>query len=96
MIRSLSSRSAGRILLLPPVGSIRGRILDAVRRPGGNDRGQLDLRYGPILRRYQGHDRLLARHLLASMLEIRSAALPYGTVSTSCYGDNPKPMFFDR
>lgn len=71
--------NTGRVLLFPLVGSIRGRILDAVRRSGRNNRGQLDLWNGPILRRHQRHDRIQTRHLLASMLEIRSTTLPYGT-----------------
>jgi len=40
----------GRVLFFPLVGSIRGRVLNAVCRSGGNNRGQLDLWNGPILR----------------------------------------------
>lgn len=69
----------GRVLLFPLVGSIRGRILHAVRCSGRNNRGQLDLWNGSILRRHQGHDWIQTWHLLASMLEIRSTTFPYGT-----------------
>ncbi|KAE8740920.1 hypothetical protein FOCC_FOCC013532 [Frankliniella occidentalis] len=67
---------AGRLLLLPPVGPVRGGVLHAVRRALRVDRRVVDLRDPALLRRHQGHDRLRTWAVLARLLALRGPDLP--------------------